>query len=72
LHPWHYCLPECGFIGSNNSLGWAEKAVLVADGVGVLLVPRQRALEAARIAPQIHVGDEKSRAKRHERLGIPL
>ncbi len=125
-------IPECGFIGSNNSLGWAEKGVIgvvtnggardtdeiikvkkiavyckngyssrgvrpgrliaesynfpincsgvlvypgdlvVADGDGVLVVPRRRALEVGKIARKIHVGDEKSRAKRFKRLGIPL
>ena len=123
---------ECGFIGSNNSLGWAEKGVVgvvtnagardtdeivkvkkiavycrdgystrgvrpgrliaesynfpincggalvfpgdlvIADGDGVLVVPRQRALEVGEIARAIHVGDEKSRAKRYQRLGIPF
>ena len=123
---------ECGFIGSNNSLGWAERGVIgavtnagardtdeivkvkkiavyckdgystrgvrpgrliaesynfpiscggvlvypgdlvIADGDGVLVVPRQRALEVGKIAREIHVGDEKSRAKRYKRLGIPL
>ena len=125
-------IPECGFIGSNNSLGWAEKGVVgvvtnggardtdeivkvkkiavyckngyssrgvrpgrliaesynfpincggvlvypgdlvIADGDGVLVVPRQRALEVGKIARKINVGDEKSRAKRFKRLGIPL
>ncbi len=125
-------IPECGFIGSNNSLGWAEKGVIgvvtnggardtdeivkvkkiavyckngystrgvrpgrliaesynfpvncagvlvypgdliVADGDGVLVVPRQRALEVGIIAREINVGDEKSRAGRFKRLGIPL
>jgi 4-hydroxy-4-methyl-2-oxoglutarate aldolase len=125
-------IPECGFIGSNNSLGWAEKGVvgvvtnggardtdeivkvkkiavyckngystrgvrpgrliaesynfpvncagvlvfpgdlIVADGDGALVVPRQRALEIGKIAQEIHVGDEKSRAGRFKRLGIPL
>ncbi len=125
-------IPECGFIGSNNSLGWAEKGVvgvvtnggardtdeivkvkkiavycmngfstrgvrpgrliaesynfpvncagvlvypgdiIVADGDGVLVVPRQRALEVGKIARKINVGDEKSRAERFKRLGIPL
>ncbi len=124
-------IPECGFIGSNNSLGWAEKGVVgvvtnggardtdeivkvkkisvycknghssrgvrpgrliaesynfpincagvliypgdlvVADGDGVLVVPREHALQVGKIAREIHVGDEKSRAKRFERLGIP-
>ena len=125
-------IPECGFIGSNNSLGWAEKGVagvvtnggardtdeivkvkkiavyckngystrgvrpgrliaesynfpincggvlvypgdvIVADGDGVLVVPRHRALEVAKIARDINVGDQKSRAERFKRLGMPL
>ena len=125
-------IPECGFIGSNNSLGWAEKGVaavvtnggardtdeivkvkkiavyckkgyssrgvrpgrliaesynfpincggvlvypgdlVVGDGDGVIVVPRERALEVGKIAREIHVGDEKSRAERYKRLGIPL
>jgi len=123
-------IPECGFIGSNNSLGWAEKGVVgvvtnggardtdeivkvkkisvyckngyssrgvrpgrliaesynfpincagvlvypgdlvVADGDGVLVVPREHALQVGELAREIHIGDEKSRAKRFERLGI--
>ena len=123
---------ECGFIGSNNSLGWAEKGVvgvvtnggardtdeivkvkkisvyckngystrgvrpgrliaesynfpincggvliypgdvIVADGDGVLVVPRQHALTVGKLAREIHVGDEKSRAGRFKRLGIEL
>jgi regulator of RNase E activity RraA len=123
---------ETGFIGSNNSLGWAEKGVvgvvtnagardtdeiikvkripvyckngystrgvrpgrliaesynfpincagvtvfpgdvIVADGDGVIVVPRQRALEVGKLAREINEGDEKSRAKRFERLRIPL
>ena len=123
-------IPECGFIGSNNSLGWAEKGVvgvvtnggardtdeivkvkkisvyckngyssrgvrpgrliaesynfpincagvlvypgdlIVADGDGVLVVPREHALKVGKIAREINIGDEKSRAKRFERLGI--
>jgi 4-hydroxy-4-methyl-2-oxoglutarate aldolase len=125
-------IPECGFIGSNNSLGWAEKGVvgvvtnagardtdeiiktrkiavycmngystrgvrpgrliaesynfpincggalvfpgdlIVADGDGVIVVPRQHALEVAKLAREINLGDEKSRAGRFKRLGIPL
>jgi regulator of RNase E activity RraA len=124
-------IPECGFIGSNNSLGWAEKGVvgvvtnggardtdeivkvkkisvyckngyssrgvrpgrliaesynfpincagvlvypgdlIVADGDGVLVVPREHALKVGKLAREINTGDEKSRAKRFERLGIP-
>jgi regulator of RNase E activity RraA len=123
-------IPECGFIGSNNSLGWAEKGVvgvvtnggardtdeivkvkkisvyckngyssrgvrpgrliaesynfpincagvlvypgdlIVADGDGVLVVPREHALKVGKLAREINIGDEKSRAKRFERLGI--
>ena len=122
---------ECGFIGSNNSLGWAEKGIvgvvtnggardtdeivkvkkisvyckngyssrgvrpgrliaesynfpiscggvlvypgdlIIADGDGVLVVPRDRALEVGKIAREIHVNDEKSRAQRYKRLGMP-
>jgi regulator of RNase E activity RraA len=125
-------IPECGFIGSNNSLGWAEKGVvgvvtnagardtdeiiktrkiavycmdgystrgvrpgrliaesynfpincggvlvfpgdlIVADGDGVIVVPRLHALEVAKLAREINLGDEKSRAERFKRLGIPL
>jgi regulator of RNase E activity RraA len=123
---------EGGNIGSNNSLGWAEKGVvgvvtnggardtdeivkvkrppvycrnghstrgvrpgrmltesynfpincagvlvypgdvIVADGDGVIVVPRQRALEVGRLALEINSGDEKSRRERYQRLGIPL
>lgn len=125
-------IPECGFIGSNNSLGWAEKGVvgvvtnagardtdeiiktrkiavycmngystrgvrpgrliaesynfpincggvlvfpgdlIVADGDGVIVVPRHHALEVAKLAREINLGDEKSRAEKFKRLGIPL
>ena len=125
-------IPECGFIGSNNSLGWAQKGVvgvitnggardtdevikvkriavyckngyssrgvrpgrliaesynfpincggvlvfpgdlIVADGDGVIVVPRQHALEVGRIAKEINTGDEKSRAEKFKRLGISL
>ena len=44
--------------------------VIVADGDGVLVVPREHALEVGRIARDIHVGDEKSRAKRFKVLGM--
>ncbi|MBN2271193.1 MAG: RraA family protein [Sedimentisphaerales bacterium] len=125
-------IAECGFIGSNNSLGWAEKGVvgvitnagardtdeiiktkriavycrdgystrgvrpsrliaesynfpincagvlvfpgdvIVADGDGVIVVPRQHALTVGRLAREINLGDEKSRAERFKRLEIPL
>jgi len=123
---------ETGFIGSNNSLGWAEKGVagvvtnagardtdeivkvkripvyckdgystrgvrpgrliaesynfpincagvtvypgdvIVADGDGVIVVPRQHALQVGKLAREINEGDEQSRGKRYQRLGIPL
>ena len=125
-------IDECGFIGSNNSLGWAEKGVvgvvtnggardtdeivkvkkisvycknghstrgvrpgrliaesynfpincagvlvfpgdlIVADGDGVLVVPRRHALTVGKLARQINTGDQKSRAGRYKRLGIEL
>jgi len=123
-------IPECGFIGSNNSLGWVEKGVvgvvtnggardtdeivkvrkiavyckdgystrgvrpgrliaesynfpiscggvlvypgdlIVADGDGVIVVPREHALTVGRLAREINAGDEKGRADRFKRLGI--
>ena len=125
-------IDECGFIGSNNSLGWAGKGVvgvvtnggardtdeivkvkkisvyckngyssrgvrpgrliaesynfpincagvlvfpgdlIVADGDGVIVVPRQHALTVGKLAREIHLGDEKSRAGRFKRLGMEL
>jgi regulator of RNase E activity RraA len=121
---------ECGNIGSNNSLGWAEKGivgvvtnggardtdeivkvkkppiyclngyssrgirpgrmiiesvnfpvncgmvlvfpgdVIVGDGDGVIVVPRQQALAVGKYAREINTDDERSRAKRYERLNI--
>jgi 4-hydroxy-4-methyl-2-oxoglutarate aldolase len=123
---------EGGNVGSNNSLGWAEKGVVgvvtnsgardtdeivkvkrppvylrhgystrgvrpgrmltesynypincggvlvypgdvvVADGDGVIVVPRQRALEVGRLAREINIGDQRGRRSKYERLGIPL
>jgi regulator of RNase E activity RraA len=125
-------IPECGFIGSNNSLGWAEKGVvgvvtnagardtdeivkvkriavycqdgystrgvrpgrliaesfnfpiscggalvypgdvIVADGDGVIVVPREHALTVGKLAREINVGDEKGRAEKFGRLGMEL
>ncbi|UCC96925.1 MAG: RraA family protein [Phycisphaerales bacterium] len=125
-------IAECGFIGSNNSLGWAEKGVvgvvtnggardtdeivkvkkiavycpnghstrgvrpgrliaesynfpiscggalvypgdvIVADGDGVIVVPRKHALTVGKLAREINVGDESSRAERFKRLGMEL
>lgn len=125
-------IDECGFIGSNNSLGWAEKGVvgvitnggardtdeivkvkkisvyckngyssrgvrpgrliaesynfpiscagvlvfpgdlIVADGDGVIVVPREHALTVGKLAREINIGDEKSRADRYKRLDMEL
>ncbi len=46
--------------------------LVVADGDGVIVVPRERALEVGRLAREINTGDEKSRRARFERLGIRL
>ena len=123
---------EGGNIGSNNSLGWAEKGIVgvvtnggardtdeivkvkkpavylrkthstrgvrpgrmltescnfpincggvlvypgdivVADGDGVIVVPREHALTVGKLAREINNGDEKGRRKLYLRLGIPL
>ena len=125
-------IKDCGNIGSNNSLGWAENGfagaitnggardtdeiiktrkipvysrnaystrgirpgrlilesynfpincggvlvfpgdLIVADGDGVIVVPREHALEVGRLARSIMMGDQRSRANRYENLGIPL
>jgi 4-hydroxy-4-methyl-2-oxoglutarate aldolase len=125
-------IEECGFIGSNNSLGWAEKGVvgvvtnggardtdeivkvkkipvyckngyssrgvrpgrliaesynfpiscagvlvfpgdlIIADGDGVIVVPREHALAVGKLAREINSGDEKSRAEKYKRLGMEL
>jgi len=44
--------------------------VVVGDGDGVIVVPRQQALEVGRLAREINVGDEESRGKKYEALGI--
>ena len=44
--------------------------VIVADGDGVIVVPREHALEVGQIARDIHVGDEKGRARRFKALGM--
>ena len=46
--------------------------VIIADGDGVLVVPREHALTVGKLANEIHVGDEKSRGQRFKRLGIKL
>lgn len=123
---------ECGNIGSNNSLGWAENGfvgvitnggardtdeiiktrgipvycrdgystrgirpgrliiesynfpincggvlvypgdLVVADGDGVIVVPREHALEVGKLAQEVMQGDQKSRLGRYKRLGLPI
>ena len=46
--------------------------VVVADGDGVIVVPRARAFEVGRLAREINRGDQRGRRGRYQRLGIPL
>ena len=46
--------------------------LIVADGDGVIVVPRRDALKVGNLAREINIGDQKSRAGRFKRLGIPL
>lgn len=46
--------------------------LIIADGDGVIVVPRQKALEVGKLAQEINVGDQTSRAKRFDDLGMPL
>jgi 4-hydroxy-4-methyl-2-oxoglutarate aldolase len=45
--------------------------VVVADGDGVIVVPRERALEVGKLAREINSGDERSRAEKYKKLGLP-
>ena len=45
--------------------------VIVADGDGVIVVPREHALEVGKLAREINEGDERSRGEKYDRLGIP-
>jgi regulator of RNase E activity RraA len=45
--------------------------VVVADGDGVIVVPREHALSVGELAREIHVGDEKSRGNHYDDLNIP-
>ncbi|UCH63641.1 MAG: RraA family protein [Fidelibacterota bacterium] len=46
--------------------------VVVADGDGVIVVPREHALTVGKLAQEINIGDEQSRRERYQKLGIPL
>ena len=46
--------------------------VIVADGDGVVVVPREAAEEVAKLAYIILEGDKAGRRKLYEKLGIPL
>lgn len=45
--------------------------VVVADGDGVIVVPRRRALEVGKLAREVNEGDQASRGNRFKRLGLP-
>lgn len=44
--------------------------LVVADGDGVIVVPREHAVEVAKIAIEINEGDQRSRAERYQDLGM--
>ena len=46
--------------------------IVVADGDGVVVVPREHAQKVAEYAKGILDGDKQSRRKLYEELGIPL
>ena len=46
--------------------------LIVADGDGVIVVPRDKALEVGRLANVVMEGDQKSRLQRYKRLGLPI
>jgi len=45
--------------------------MVVADGDGVVVVPREHAAEVARIAWDIAQGDKKGRRSLYDRMGMP-
>lgn len=46
--------------------------LVVADGDGVIVVPREHALQVGQLAREIMEGDQKGRARRYKNLGIPI
>ena len=56
-------LQDMGLMANNIRPLWR-------DADGALVVPREHALEVGRIARDINVGDEKSRARRFKVLGM--
>ena len=46
--------------------------LIVADGDGVIVVPREHAKQAGQLAREIMEGDQRGRASRYRNLGIPL
>jgi len=44
--------------------------VIVADGDGVIVVPREKAIDVGKIAKGINEGDQKSRLQKYKKLGI--
>jgi 4-hydroxy-4-methyl-2-oxoglutarate aldolase len=46
--------------------------LVVADGDGVIVVPREHAREVGELARGVMTGDQKSRAKKYKDLGLPI
>ncbi|MCK4966083.1 RraA family protein, partial [bacterium] len=46
--------------------------VIVAAGEGVIVVPRERALEVGQYADGIRTGDGKGRLERYKKLNLPV
>lgn len=46
--------------------------LIVADGDGVIKVPREHVMEVARLARDVMTGDQGNRADLYEELGIPI
>jgi len=46
--------------------------VIVADGDGVIVVPRQHALTVGKLGREIHIGDERSRARHYQDMNMEL